>query len=70
MGLQRPRVAPPALRSSPGVLTLWPCPEKIPNALGLAACFLPSFLWKKSLPCCGGRGRAGPPFSTVKISPK
>lgn len=29
MGLQRPRVAQPAAKSSPGIFTQWPCPERI-----------------------------------------
>lgn len=31
MGLQRPRVAQPAAKSSPGIFTQWPCPERIPK---------------------------------------
>lgn len=29
MGLQRPRVAQLAAKSSPGIFTQWPCPERI-----------------------------------------
>lgn len=56
MGLQRPPVAPLALRSSPFVLTLWPCPEKIPNALGLASVSFQVSYGRRVSPVVGGEG--------------
>lgn len=77
MGHQRPRVAQPAEKSSPGVFTLWPCPERIPKRARPGILFPSKASMEEESPGwremgeCGGEGaRAGPPFSEVEISPK
>lgn len=71
-GLQGPMVAPRVVKSSPGVFTLWPCPERIPEGARPGISFL-SKVWTEVSPIGGGgRGRgarAGPPFSLVETSP-
>lgn len=55
MGLQRPRVAPQAVKSSPGVFTLWPCPEKIPKRARPGILFPSKFPMEKEPPLLGRR---------------
>lgn len=70
--LQRPWVAPRAVTFSPGVFTLWPCPERIPKRARPGILFPSKAPMEEESPLLegrrGGRGaRAGPPFSMVEI---
>lgn len=72
MDLQRPGVAPRLVTFSPGVFTLWPCPERIPKRARPGISFpSKSPIEEESALLEGGRGgrgaRAGPPFSMVGI---